>query len=398
MVWCSVRSSLSFVPRVQPCYTRSMKVAIVHDWLNQNGGAERVLEVLHAMYPDAPVYTSMYAPDRLPAEYRSWDIRTSFMQRLPLVKAHHQPFLPLYPLAFESFDLSGFDLVISNSSAFCHGIRTPPETLHVNYCLTPPRFLWDNTTYLSQERVPGVARMLLPGIISRLRAWDARASQRVDHFVAISRAVRDRIQRYYGRDSEIIYPPVETSAFAPSERVGDFYLVASRLLPYKRIDLAVQACSQLGLPLVVAGEGRDRRALEALAGPTVRFEGWVSQERLRELYATCKAFLFPGEEDFGIAPLEAQASGRPVIAYAAGGALDTMVDGVTGLFFYEPRPESLAETLQRFEQLSFDTAAIRVRAQQFDTEVFKARFTSFVAARLQGHPAAPERLHAETTG
>ncbi|MBI2887390.1 MAG: glycosyltransferase [Chloroflexi bacterium] len=373
-----------------------MRVAIVHDWLNQYGGAERVLEALHHLYPDAPVYTSLYAPEGLPAAYRAWDIRTSFMQRLPLAKQRHQPFLPLYPLAFERFDLSGparpaggYDLVISNSSGFCHSVPTPPETLHINYCLTPPRFLWSPEGYLAREQVPGLVRRLLPAVIGPLRRWDAvTASRRVDYFVAISQAVRERILSCYGREAVVIYPPVDTSAFGPSDRVGDFYLVASRLAPYKRVDLAVRAFTALGLPLVVAGEGRDRRALEALAGPSVRFEGWVSQERLRELYATCRAFVFPGEEDFGIAPLEAGASGRPVIAYAAGGALDTVVEGVTGVFFHQQTPESLVEAVRRLERLSFDPQALRRHAQGFDTAVFQERFTAHVAACLAERRAA----------
>ena len=362
-----------------------MRVAIVHDWLNQNGGAERVLEALHELYPEAPIYTSLYVPDRLPPGYRSWDIRTSFVQRLPFAKAHHQPFLPLYPLAFRRFDLSGFDLVISNSSGFCHGVRTPPETLHINYCLTPPRFLWEPEAYLARERVNGVARALLPGLVGRLRRWDAAAVDGVDCFVAISEAVRDRVSQCYRRESEVIYPPVETSAFPSSEQVGDYYLVASRLAPYKRVDLAVRAFTELGLPLVVVGEGRDAAALRAMAGPTVRFEGWVEGERLKELLSRCKAFILPGEEDFGIAPVEAQAAGRPVVAYAAGGAMETVVEGATGAFFHEASPAALAQAVRRLEGQAFDPAAIRRHAQQFDAAVFKERFTTFAAHALAEH-------------
>ncbi|MEK7215133.1 MAG: glycosyltransferase, partial [Chloroflexota bacterium] len=305
-----------------------MRVALVHDWLNQNGGAERVLEVLHGLYPEAPVYTSLYAADRLPQAYRSWDIRTSFMQRLPLAKRRHQPFLPLYPLAFRGFDLSAFDVVISNSSGFCHCVPVAPGTLHINYCLTPPRFLWNLEHYLSRERVPGLVRTLLPPLAARLRDWDARvAPESVSEFVAISRAVQERIHRVYGRGSAIIYPPVETSEFKTGGAADDYYLVASRLIPYKRVDLAVRAFTQLGLPLVVVGTGRDEAALRAIAGPSVRFEGYVSQTRLRALLEGCRGFIFPGEEDFGIAPVEAQASGRPVVAFAAGGALDTVTAG-----------------------------------------------------------------------
>ncbi len=356
-----------------------MRVALVHDWLNQNGGAERVLEALHALYPGAPVYTSLYAAERLPEAYRSWDIRTSFMQWLPLAKRRHQPFLPLYPLAFQGFDLSAFDVVISNSSAFCHCVPVAPGTLHINYCLTPPRFLWNLEHYLSRERVPGPVRALIPALAKRLRDWDARvAPQRVSEFVAISRAVQERIQRVYGRESAIIYPPVETSDFTPGAAVEDYYLVASRLIPYKRVDLAVRAFTQLGLPLVVVGTGRDQAALQAIAGPSVRFEGWVSQDRLKALLAGCRGFIFPGEEDFGIAPVEAQASGRPVVAYAAGGALETVTEGVTGVFFHEPTADALAGAVRRAEATGWDRAAIRRHAEGYDTEVFKRAFTGFV--------------------
>ncbi len=373
-----------------------MPTTLVHDWLNQNGGAERVLEVLHGLYPDAPVYTSLYAPDRLPQAYRAWDIRTSFMQRLPLAKQRHRPFLPLYPFAFRRVDLSSYDLVISNSSGFCHCVPVPPGAVHVNYCLTPPRFLWSTDQYLSRERLPSPARAVLPPIVRRLRDWDARtAAESVTHFVAISRAVQQRIRTVYGRDSAVIYPPVDTAAFAPTPldrpaaQVGNYYLVASRLIPYKRVDLAVRAFTQLGLPLVVAGSGRDEAALRALAGPNVRFEGFVSSARLKELYAGCRGFVFPGEEDFGIAPVEAQASGRPVIAYGAGGALDTVTEGATGCFFYDPTPDALAEAVHRAEAISWNSDAIRAHAQHFDTAVFQRTFTAFVDAAVAERDAQP---------
>ena len=372
-----------------------MRVALVHDWLNQYGGAERVLEVLHDLFPDAPIYTSFYAPETLPDFYRSWDIRTSFLQRVPLARRRHQPFLPFYPFAFQSFDLSSYDLVISNSSGFCHGVPTKPQTCNINYCLTPPRFLWDLDSYLAREEMNPLAQLLASAVVRPLRWWDQRSVRQVDHFVAISQAVRERIARHYGREAAVIYPPVHTSDFQPAANIGDFYLVASRLIPYKRIDLAVRAFTQLGLPLLVVGEGRDRAALQAQAGPTVQFEGWVSQERLRELMATCKAFIFPGAEDFGIAPMEAQASGRPVIAYAAGGALDTVEEGVTGVFFHEATPASLAEAVQRAEQQQWDSAAIHLAAQQFDVGRFRESFMEYVHQRLQEHQASGTRARSK---
>lgn len=367
-----------------------MRVAIVHDWLNQTGGAENVLDVLHDLYPDAPIYTSMYGPDLMHPKYRAWDIRTSFMQRLPGVTRHHQPYLPLYPLAFESFDLSGYDVVISNSSGFCHGVLTRPETVHVNYCLTPPRYCWMLPQYLERERVGGLARRVLPMLVSLLRTWDAVASQRVDHFIGISNAIARRIRKFYRRDAEVIYPPVETTKFVPAETVGDYYLIVSRLIPYKRVDLAIRAFNLLRKPLWIVGDGRDRAALERIAGPTIRFLGRVPDGAVERLFAECRAFIFPGEEDFGITPVEAQAAGRPVVAYAAGGALETVLDGQTGVFFYEPTAESLAEAVERLERLHFEPARAVRWAQQFDTAIFRERLTRSVARALErGAPVTP---------
>lgn len=362
-----------------------MRVALVTDWLNQYGGAERVLEVLHDLYPTAPIYTSLYAPQAVPEAYRSWDIRTSFMQHLPLARTHHQAFLPFYPLAFERFDFSGYDLVLSNASAFAHGVVTPPETTHICYCLTPTRFLWQFYDYVKHEGLGWLARFLLPPLIARLRRWDYASAQRVNHFIAISQVVAQRIAQYYRRESAIIYPPVNTAAYHPADKHGDYFLVLSRLVPYKRVDLAVQACSELGLPLLVIGEGRDRARLERLAGPSVRFLGRLPDAQAKEYFARCRAFIFPGEEDFGITPLEAQAAGRPVIAYAAGGALDTVVEGVTGAFFRQPTAQALAETLRAFDERQFDPAAIRAHALRFDTAVFRERLTAFIAQKL-GQP------------
>jgi glycosyltransferase involved in cell wall biosynthesis len=355
-----------------------MKVALAHDYLNQNGGAERVLEQLHNLYPDAPIYTSMYAPDLMPPAYRSWDIRTSFMQRLPFVTTRHQTYLMAYPIAFESFDLSGYDVVISNSSAFCKGVVTGPNTLHISYCLTPMRWVWNYRAYVERERLGGVARMLLPPLISYLRIWDAGASSRVDRYVAISRAVSARIKKYYRRDSEIIYPPVDTEWFPTPGPRGDYFMTVGRLAPYQRKDLVVEAFRELGLPVKIVGDGRDRVRLEARATPNIEFLGRVDDDTLRDLYANCRGYLFPGEEDFGIAPVEAQAAGKPVIAYAAGGALDTVIDGETGVHFARQTPKDLADAVRRFETLSFDPERIRQHAERFSSQVFRQQFSAFV--------------------
>ncbi|MDH7486493.1 MAG: glycosyltransferase [Anaerolineae bacterium] len=361
-----------------------MKVALVHDWLNQMGGAENVLETLVAMFPQAAVYTSMYGPDLMPAAYRSWDIRTSFMQRLPGVTRYHQAYMPLYPLAFRSFRLRDYDLVLSNKSAFCHGVQTGPNTTHICYCLTPTRFLWMYDSYRQRESIGGLTDTALRPLLPLLRRWDYAAAQRVDHFIAISSAVQERIRNFYHRESVIIHPPVDTARYTPSgEPPQDYFLVVGRLIPYKRIDLAVRAFTQLGLPLVVVGDGRDRAKLEAMAGRNVTFRGWLPySEELLTLYRRCRAFIFPGLEDFGIAPVEAQATGRPVIAYAAGGALDTVQEGVTGTFFYEQTPEALAAAVRAFDPAAYDPAACRASAERFSVEVFKHKLLAFIAENL----------------
>jgi glycosyltransferase involved in cell wall biosynthesis len=360
---------------------RNLKVAIVHDWLNQVGGAEEVLEVLHQLFPQAPIYTSIYAPKAMPPAYRSWDIRTSLVQHLPLATSKHQAYLFFYPWAFERFELNDYDLVLANSSGFCHGVRTRPPTMHITYCLTPPRYVWNYPDYIRHEGVGTLPRLFLPLFIGRLRHWDVRASQRTDHFIAISQTVRERIFSYYGRQAAIIYPPVDTSSYQVTDRIDDYFLIVSRLVPYKRIHLAVEAFNALKLPLVVIGEGRARAALQRLAQPNVRFLGRLPQEEVRRYMARCQAFIFPGEEDFGIAPVEAQAAGRPVIAYAGGGALDSVVQDVTGTFFREPAAESLAQAVRQFDHRAYDPAAIRDHALGFDTQVFKDKIIDFIRGK-----------------
>lgn len=351
-----------------------------------------MLEALVEMYPQAPIYTSIYWPQAMPEAYRSWDIRTSFMDRLPLVKKHHQPFLPLYPLAFEQFELRDYDLIISNKSAFCHGVITPPETLHICYCLTPTRFLWDYTGYVQREGLSRLARRVLPPFLSYLRLWDKAAADRVDHFVAISQAVRQRIQKFYRRQAAVIHPPVDTTRYVPAQEHDDYFLIVSRLVPYKRIDLAVQAFNQSGLPLVIVGDGRDRARLQAMAGPNIRFLGRVPDEELKPLVAHCRAFVLPGVEDFCIALVEAQAAGRPVIAFAGGGALDTVVEGRTGTLFYEPSPQALAEAVRSFDDTRYDPAIIRKHAERFDKVVFQQRLRQFIAQHASRFMPYPSRF------
>lgn len=356
-----------------------MKIALLHDWLNQVGGAEDVLTELVRMYPGAPIYTSIYDREHMPASWRQWPIRALWMDSLPGIYAHHQRYLPLYPLAFGGLRLKNFEVVLSNKSGFCHGVQVAPGTRHICYCLAPTRYVWQFEAYAQRESLGRGLRRLLQPILTLLKRWDFAAAQRVDQFVAISTEIQERIRTYYQRDSVIIYPPVQTARFAPvATDHGDYFLVVSRLIPYKRIDLAVQACTKLGLPLLVGGRGRDLERLQALAGPTVKFLGYVPDEELPGLMARCKAFLFPGLEDFGITPIQAMAAGRPVIAYKGGGALDYVVPGKTGEFFATQTVDSLAESLARFEARNYDAQALRQHAQTFDVRAFESQLRAML--------------------
>lgn len=361
-----------------------MKVALVHDYLNQMGGAERVVLALHELFPDAPLYTSIYDPRRVDPAFQKMDIRTSFMQKFPFVMKHHQPYLPFYPSAMEGLDLRGYDLVLSSSSAFGKGVIVKPETLHICYCHTPMRWCWNYNEYVEREQLGRMARRILPFLITRLRIWDQTSAMRVDHFIANSPVVADRIQKYYRRESVVIPPPVEASRFLfdPATQPGDYFLSMGRLAPYKRVDLAIQACNRLQLPLVVIGGGRDEKQLKAMAGPTIRFLGRLSDAEVLGYMAHCRAFIFPGEEDFGITPLEIQASGRPVIAYGAGGALASVIDGVTGTFFREQTVESLMAVLASFDERRYDPTTIRNHALEFDKPRFQRRILQFIEAKM----------------
>jgi glycosyltransferase involved in cell wall biosynthesis len=367
-----------------------MKVAIVADWMSNVGGGGRVLAHLHEMYPDAPIYTSISDPSRLPPEMREWDIRTSFLQRVPFARRRYQAFLPLMPLAFEQFDLREYDLVISTSSACAKGVITGPEAVHVCYCYTPCRYIWDLYHDYTRD-LP--FRWAIAPVAHWLRLWDRLSSDRVDHFVAISHEVSRRIRRHYRREAEVVYPPVDVERFTPTgQPPEDFYLVVSRLVGYKRVDLAVEAANRLDRRLVVVGDGPARRKLQAMAGPTVEFRGALGDEEVAELLARCRAFLFPGWEDFGITPVEAQAAGRPVIAFGRGGALETVVDGTTGLFFEEQTPEALATAMLALEGRDFDAGSCRRNAERFGSATFRARLTDAVERQLtHGRSEVPLR-------
>ena len=368
-----------------------MKTALVHDDLVQAGGAERVVIAMHDMFPDAPLYTSVYDPKATFSPFRDMDVRTSYLQRTPLASRRmHKLALPLFPSAFEQFDFTGYDLVISSASRFAKGIITPPEACHVCYCHTPPRFAWRPQDYFAQNATARTLEPLMRQMMTDLRVWDTAASQRVDYFVANSHNSARRIRKYYRRDAAVIHPPIETAKYTPigADQVGKHFLVVSRLVGYKRVDLAVAACNLLGAELRVVGTGPEMAALQAKAGPTVRFLGRLSDAEVAAEYARCRAFLFPGEEDFGLTPLEAMASGRPVVAYGAGGALETIIPGRTGLFFAEQTPESLAGALRRLDETAFSPSELRAHAERFDLRVFREQMSRFVEDALAEHRRA----------
>ena len=363
---------------------RGLRIALVHDYLNQPGGAEKVVEVFTRMFPGAPLYTSTYDADSMPDHWRSVDVHTSYLQRLSPSARLAKVFTPLYPSAFESFDFTGYDLVLSSSTTFAKGIITRPETCHVCYLNNTTRFLWMYHDYIRHERLPRGVRTVLPWFASSIRVWDYTAAQRVDAFVAGSHNAARRIWKYYRRESDVLHSPIDASSFAPRAEHAGYFLILARLQPYKRIDLAVQACTELDVPLHVVGDGPDRGRLERLAGPTVQFLGRISDAEVAEQLACCRALLWPGEEDFGLAPLEAQASGRPVIALAAGGALETVKAGETGVFFDEPTVPSLVAAIAAFSD-DFDPETLRRHALQFDRTVFVERLYALLARRYEEH-------------
>ncbi len=360
-----------------------MKVALVHDYLNQYGGAERVLEAFSQLYPKAPIYTLLYDKRRTGHAFEKQEIHTSFMQKVPLVKSHHRPFLMLMPLAVEQFDLSNYDLVLSDSASYAKGVLTSPETLHICYCHTPIRYAWDDShKYIEEFGYPGPIKKIIPFFMNYVRFWDEQAAQRVDKFIANSQFVAERIKKYYHRPSKVIHPPIKADLFYLAKQPEKYFLMVGRFLPYKRFDLAIKVFNQLGWPLKIIGDGPERKMLQKLAKPNIEFVGLVSDAQLKDYYARCQAFIFPQEEDFGITAVEAMAAGRPVIAYQGGGALETVKSGVTGLFFKEQTVQSLSEVLKKFNSDDFDPQIIRQRAMEFDQEKFKGKIKSFIDSCL----------------
>jgi glycosyltransferase involved in cell wall biosynthesis len=378
-----------------------MRVAIVHHWFVSVSGGERVVDALCQLFPEADIFTLFCQDDGLPAAAVGHSVTASFLNLLPGARRYHRQLLPLYPLAVESLDLSGYDIVISSDSGPVKGVITDQNAVHVCYCHSPMRYLWDAQP--SYEK----AMSLLPRAIFKLSAhyvrnWDQLAAQRVDYFIANSNHVAGRISKYYRRESTVLYPPVETTRGVIAEETDDYYLAVGRLVSYKRTDLLIQACNSLRRKLVIVGAGPELKRLQRIAGPTIRFAGALGDDKLWQTYARCRALLFAAEEDFGIVPLEAQACGRPVIAFGRGGALETVRGlspdapprtgklangGPTGIFFESQTVDSVVEAMERFEAVEnqFDPERIQARARQFDTSVFLREFTQY----LQGLGIAP---------
>lgn len=367
-----------------------MRVALVHDYLNQYGGGERVLEALSSLFPAAPIYTLFYDKERTGFAFEGRDIRTSFLQKIPFISRAHHLFPVLMPLGIESFDFSSYDLVISSSASFAKGIITRPETLHICYCHTPTRYLWqDAPSYIEDTRYPRLLKFGIPLATTYLRIWDRQAAARPDFLFTNSQFVKRRIAKYYGREARVIHPPVNFNFFAargvPGTPEKPYFLMVGRLVPYKRFDIAVEACTQLGVSLKIIGDGPERKYLERISGPTVEFVGLVPERVLPDYYAGARALLFPQEEDFGITALEAMASGKPVIAYRGGGAIETIEEGKTGIFFDEQTSESLEGAIGKYLSHTFDSGYIREAARKYDRENFLRNISEAIHGMMKSN-------------
>jgi len=389
------------------------RVALVHDWLTGMRGGERCLEVLCDLFPGADLFTLLHVRGSVSEIIERRRIHTSPIQSLPFAKRRYRHYLPLFPWAMERFELDGFDLIVSGSHCVAKGVKAPPGALHIAYIYTPMRYVWDlHQAYVGPGLMGPLSRALLRAVSGRLRRWDLMANDRVHSFAAISRHVADRIHRHYGREAEVIYPPVETARFRIADRTDNYYLVAGAFAPYKRIDLAIEAFNRLGRRVVIVGDGQEGRRLRRMAGPTIEFLGWRPDDEVAELLAHCRALVFPGEEDFGILPVEAMACGRPVIAYGKGGVTETVVPlnrskfnvqcaeakdspkltprtlnleprTPTGVFFYEQTVEALIGAVELYERSAdrFDPEALRAHALTFDRSIFEKRMAAYVAER-----------------
>ncbi len=358
-----------------------MKIALVHDYLAQNGGAELVLQSFHEMWPEAPIFVLFYNKKFVP-EFCEADVRQSFIAHLPFGKSHFQWYLPWMPLATERHNLHDFDVVISSTSAFAKGILTRPETLHISYCHTPTRYLWTDTyEYIEDLKYNRLIKSMLPQLIHHLRIWDKMSTDRVDYFIANSRTVKNRIHKYYRRDSDILYPPIDLDLYSISDDVQDYFVTGGRIVPYKRFDLVVDVFNRLKIPVKIFGDGSALEELKKRAKNNVQFLGRVSEKEKAELLRHAQAFIHPQVEDFGITPVEAMASGRPVIAFDQGGATETVIPNKTGVFFHEQTWESLLDAVLQFNPSEWDNREIRTWAKRFSKVQFKERMQQYVKDR-----------------
>ncbi|PIZ96835.1 MAG: glycosyltransferase family 4 protein [Candidatus Magasanikbacteria bacterium CG_4_10_14_0_2_um_filter_33_14] len=355
-----------------------MKIALVHDYLSQDGGAERVLKAFHEIWPEAPIFVLFYDKNKIKG-FVDADIRQSFLAKFPFVKNKYQWYLPLMPIATERYDLSEFDVVLSSTSAFSKGILTKEDGLHVSYCHTPTRYLWSDThEYIQDLKYNFFVKLFLPRLLHKLRIWDRNSVDRVDNFIANSHTVYKRIKKYYRRTSDVIHPPVDLDEFFISQEVGDYFVAGGRIVNYKRFDLIIQAFNRLGFNLKIYGDGPALEKLKKLAKPNIEFLGRISDKQKAEILSKAKAFINPQVEDFGITPIEAMAAGRPVIAYGFGGVTETVISGVTGLFFYKQDWETLFDIVLDFDKYSWDSEKIRAHASKFDVKIFKDKVKHYV--------------------
>ena len=363
-----------------------MKIALVHDYLVQYGGAERVLEAFTELFPYAPIYTLIHDKEAMHGKFSDKRIYTSFLQKLPFSRKRHRFFPPLMPFAIEQFDFTKYDIVLSDSSSYAKGIITRPETLHICYMHTPMRYAWDACQKYTQDfGFPTLIKRLVPFFMSPIRLWDKASADRVDRFLANSQFVAKRIKKYYRNEAVVIHPPVNVDRFSLSPKRGDYFLMVGRLIAYKRHDIAIEAFNRLKLPLKIIGRGPELERLKKMAGLTIEFLGRVSEEELPRYYNECRGFVFPQEEDFGIVAIEAMASGRPLIAYRGGDIVEHMEEGKMGVFFDSQTPEAIVAALEEFDDNVYDPAYIRSKSLHFDKARFKTTIKDYVEKELSAH-------------
>jgi glycosyltransferase involved in cell wall biosynthesis len=365
---------------------KNLQVAIVHDWLTGMRGGEKVLEVFCQIFPEADIYTLIYNEGSVSSVIASHKIYTSFINRFPFKKSKYRHYLPLFPTAIERFNLKQYDLILSSSHCVAKGIITPPDAKHIAYLHTPMRYVWDMyEDYFGRDQVGFFGRLVIPYFANYLRMWDVTSSNRVDWFLANSQHVANRIHKFYGREATVIHPPVETELFETSRENREYFLIISALVPYKRIGLAVQVFNTNKKPLTIVGEGPELKRLQKMAKSNIEFVSWQPGSGLKEFYAKAKALIFPGEEDFGIVPVEAMVNGTPVIAYGKGGALETVLGrddleatAKTGVFFYQQTPEALSQAVDKFESMDWNYSFISQHARKFDKKIFQDKIIRFI--------------------